>query len=50
MRNLKSTLATIGISLLVVLFIGGCVRLQYWAWKEKYPNASVWSFIISNGK
>lgn len=47
---MSTNLAKAGIVLLILLGVGGCVRLKYWAFKEKYPQAGVWSFIISGSK
>ncbi len=47
MRRLFPVVAIIAF---VFVLIGGCVRLKYWAFKQKFPNAGVWSFIISGSK
>lgn len=47
---MKNKLLTIAFVILILAALGGCVRLKYWAFKEKYPTAGVWSFIISGGR
>ena len=47
---MKNKLITAGVVLLLALAFAGCVWLQYRAFKQKYPNADVWTFIVSGGK
>lgn len=50
MKNLKQNLIYSAVILCILCLFGGCVRLDYWAWKQKYPNGGVMSYIISRGK
>lgn len=47
---MKSTLTNITIIGIILILLGGCAGAKYWAFKQKYPQAGVGSFILSGGK
>ena len=43
---MKNRLIVIAWILAGALIVGGIVRFKYWKFHEKFPQASVWVFIL----